>query len=125
MNKRIELTKANMKNETLVLESEETPSEFGELKAKGQMLVDSDHLAFIYILDTSDAFVYASLPHSIWPELRMAKEKSFPIMAKIGEDVIELVDLIDELTYLLENIKGNANYGEEMESKVVEAFLLT
>jgi hypothetical protein len=35
---------------------------------------------------------------------------------------IELTDIHDELSYLLENIKGNANYGEEMEKKVVETF---
>ncbi|MBM7604063.1 hypothetical protein FS935_12575 [Metabacillus litoralis] len=125
MNKRIELTKANINNKTLVLEPESTHSEFGELKAKGQMLVDSDHLAFIYILDSSDAFVYASLPHSIWSELRTAKEDNLPVIAKIGDQELELVELSDELTYLLGNIKDNANYGEEMENKVVEAFLLT
>lgn len=125
MNKRIELTKANIKNKTLVVEPESNHSEFGELKAKGQMLVDSDHLAFIYILDSSEAFVYASLPQSIWAELRTATEENLPVIAKLGDQEIELIDLSDELTYLLGNIKDNANYGEEMETKVVEAFLTT
>ncbi|MGM7719590.1 hypothetical protein [Metabacillus sp. Hm71] len=125
MNKRIELTKATIDDNQLILEPESFPNELKDLQAKGQMLVDSDQLAFIYILETADEFVYAGLPHTIWKELKEAKDSSQRVMLKINENEIELVDIHDELDYLLENIKGNANYGEEMENKVVELFSLT
>ncbi|MBO1511600.1 hypothetical protein [Metabacillus bambusae] len=125
MNKRIELTKAMIDNNSLILHPESNSIEIQGLQAKGQMLVDSDQLAFIYILETADEFVYAGLPHTIWTELREAKDKDLKVILKIKEQNLELVDLFDELDYLLENIKGNANYGEEMEKKVVELFSLT
>ncbi|KKI93633.1 hypothetical protein WQ54_03215 [Bacillus sp. SA1-12] len=125
MNKRIELTKATIDNNHLILEPDSFPNELAELQAKGQMLVDSDQLAFIYILETADEFVYAGLPHTIWKELKEAKDKSLKVILKIKENEIELADILDELDYLLENIKGNANYGEEMENKVVGLFSLT
>jgi hypothetical protein len=125
MNKRIELTKAMIDNNSLILYPESNSIEIHGLQAKGQMLVDSDKLAFIYILETADEFVYAGLPHTIWTELREAKDKGLKVILKIKEQSLELIDLFDELDYLLENIKGNANYGEEMEKKVVELFSLT
>jgi Family of unknown function (UPF0738) len=125
MNKRIELTKAMIDNNSLILHPESNSIEIQGLQAKGQMLVDSDKLAFIYILETADEFVYAGLPHTIWTELSEAKDKGLKVILKIKEQSLELIDLFDELDYLLENIKGNANYGEEMEKKVVELFSLT
>ncbi|XQY92819.1 hypothetical protein ACNRWW_05215 [Metabacillus sp. HB246100] len=123
MNKRIELTKKTMTERTLVVEAT-TSLEGQPLRAKGQMLVDSDALAFIYILDNGEDFIYASLPDTLWPDLKTASEQQYSIYLDINEEMIELVDLIDELNYLLENIKDNANYGEEMEGRVVEVFSL-
>jgi hypothetical protein len=125
MNKRIELTKAMIDNNILILHPESNSIEIQGLQAKGQMLVDSDNLAFIYILETANEFVYAGLPHTIWTELREAKDKGLKVILQIKEQNLELIDLFDELDYLLENIKGNANYGEKMEKKVVELFALT
>jgi Family of unknown function (UPF0738) len=124
MNNRIELTEAIIEKNNLILKTEAIPANINSLKAKGQMLVDSDHLAFIYILETEDEFVYAGLPHTIWTKLKEANEKNLHVILKINEVEIELVAFFDELNYLLENIKDNANYGEEMENKVVELFSL-
>ncbi|WP_175638305.1 UPF0738 family protein [Metabacillus schmidteae] len=126
MNTRIELVKTKIENNTLILEPEEVSSglEQSVLKAQGQMLVDSDHLAFIYILESDDEFVYASLPHQIWPQLKEALDKDYQVEMKMSNYQVELENLLEELRYLLENIKDNANYGDEMESKVVELFSL-
>ena len=122
MNTRIELTEATIENNRLILQPASLSIEAGQLKAKGQMLVDSDQLTFIYILESPDEFVYAGLPHTIWTKLKEAKEKDLPVILQINENEIELTDIVPELNYLLENIKGNANYGDEMENKVVELF---
>jgi hypothetical protein len=123
MNKRIELTEATIENNRLILQPASLLIEVEALKANGQMLVDSDQLSFIYILESADEFVYAGLPHTIWTKLKEAKDKDLPVILQINENEIELTDLVPELNYLLENIKGNANYGDEMENKVVEVFL--
>lgn len=122
MNTRIELTEATIENNKLILQPASFPIEVGELKAKGQMLVDSDQLAFIYILESVDEFVYAGLPHTIWRKLKEAKDKGLHVILQINENEIELTDFFPELNYLIDNIKGNANYGDEMENKVVELF---
>ena len=123
MNKRIELTEATIENNRLILQPASLSIGVEALKANGQMLVDSDQLSFIYILESADEFVYAGLPHTIWTKLKEAKDKDLPVILQINENEIELTDLVPELNYLLENIKGNANYGDEMENKVVEVFL--
>jgi hypothetical protein len=123
MNKRIELTEATIENNRLILQPASLSIEVEALKANGQMLVDSDQLSFIYILESADEFVYAGLPHTIWTKLKEAKDKDLPVILQINENEIELTDIFPELNYLLENIKGNANYGDEMENKVVEVFL--
>ncbi len=46
-----------------------------------------------------------------------------PVLLEAGDQTIELAGLHEELEYLLENIKDNANYGEEMEEKVKRVFL--
>ncbi|HZH58389.1 MAG TPA: hypothetical protein VEY70_02175 [Metabacillus sp.] len=127
MNTRIELVETKVENSILILEPAEISADLeqSDLKAQGQMLVDSDHLAFIYILESKDEFVYVSLPYQIWPQLKEALDKEYRVDMKIYDQQIELENLKEELRYLLENIKDNANYGEEMESKVVELFSLT
>jgi len=123
MNKRIDVKEAILEANRLILHTEDSLSEIkGSMKAKGQMLVDSDQLAFIYLLETDEDFIYAGLPHTIWSKLKEAVDKSLPVLLKINDSEVELVQIIDELRYLIDNIKGNANYGEEMETKVTEVF---
>ncbi|MFS0883012.1 hypothetical protein [Metabacillus niabensis] len=120
MNKRIDVKEAVLEANRLILHTEDSLSE--SMNAKGQMLVDSDQLAFIYLLETDEDFIYAGLPHTIWSKLKEALDKSLPVLLKINDSEVELVQIIDELQYLIDNIKGNANYGEEMETKVTEVF---
>ncbi|MGN7940695.1 MULTISPECIES: hypothetical protein [Bacillaceae] len=123
MNKRIDVKEAVLEANRLILHTEDSLSEIkGSMNAKGQMLVDSDQLAFIYLLETDEDFIYAGLPHTIWSKLKEALDKSLPVLLKINDSEVELVQIIDELRYLIDNIKGNANYGEEMETKVTEVF---
>ena len=75
MNKRIELTEATIENNHLILQPASEMVDIEDVKARGQMLVDSDNLSFIYILESAEEFVYAGLPHTIWTNLKEAKEK--------------------------------------------------
>jgi hypothetical protein len=89
-----------------------------------RMLVDSDQLSFIYILDTEDELVYVSIPKEAWPALKEAADQEIPVMLTFSNtsDSIELVSLISELSYLVENITGNSNYGDEMVESVEQVF---
>jgi hypothetical protein len=123
MKRRIEVNEAVLDQERMILKA--MPFEEDDLNgltAKGQMLVDSDQLAFIYIMDNNEDFIYTNLPAEVWPQLKTALDSGIPVDLNVNGLTIELIDIHDELSYLLENIKGNANYGEEMEKKVVETF---
>lgn len=89
---------------------------------KRHMLVDSDALAFVYILETEDRFLYVMVPKPWWPELKAALDAKEPVWLRCGERTLELEQFHDELSYLLENIRGNANYGEALERAVQEMF---
>lgn len=124
MVKRIEITEAILNEQKLVLHTEHFSGDEKELQARGQMLVDSVALAFIYILENNDEFVYASIPYTVWSSLNEARIGNYEIALQVNGEEILLVELLTELSYLLENIQGNANYGDQMEEKVVELFQL-
>ncbi len=120
----MEVKEAIHNEEKLLLKVESLSDEAENLHAKGQMLADSDQLAFIYLLDNGEDFVYLSVPSSFWPALKEAREHNLPVYAVVNGKQIFLQDFHTELDYLIENIKGNANYGEEMEKKVTDIFQL-
>lgn len=120
MKKKLKVIKAEMKANELILKIED-----GSLlgfKAMEQMLVDSDNLSFIYILDHNDDYTYIALPDSVWPELKKAYGENAPVyLAGQGERLL-LKGFHEELGYLIDNIRGNSNYGEEMVAKVESIF---
>ncbi|PLR78809.1 hypothetical protein CU633_03170 [Bacillus sp. V3-13] len=121
MKKRIKIEKAFISENELILEGD-FPAPLSELTAVGQMLVDSDQFAFIYLTEMNDDYTYIELPESIWPEIKKALDAEYPVYAAGGGERLLLEQFHDELSYLIENIKGNSNYGEEMVEKVDNAF---
>ncbi|KAF1680189.1 hypothetical protein [Bacillus sp. SKDU12] len=120
MQNRIEILNATLSDQLRL--ACETAGIEAECKPSGQMLVDSDRFAFVYILELADSFEYVMIKEDVWPELKQAHAKRLPVVLKAGDKTIELAGLHEELEYLLENIKDNANYGE-MEEKVKRVFL--
>lgn len=122
MKRRIEVMDAIHKEGNIYLQTDSVLEENNNIRPTGQMLVDSDQLAFIYVLDNGEDFVYLSVKEGLWPSLKKALEQTLPVYAVINNEEILLDNLYEELSYLTENIKDNANYGNEMEQKVVEVF---
>lgn len=92
------------------------------LKPLGQMLVDSDEISFVYLLEKDNEYTYLMLKEDNWTQLKWALEKNAVVSLSTEHSTIELDGFLDELTYLIENIKGNSNYGEAMVTKVEEIF---
>ncbi|WP_226658544.1 hypothetical protein [Pseudalkalibacillus hwajinpoensis] len=92
--------------------------------ATGNMLVDSDSLSFVYLLDGGEGYTYIRFQEEVWPMLAnvLKQDVSVTVTSEEGS-TLELVDIKEELGYLIENIKGNSNYGEEMNQAVEKAFL--
>lgn len=96
-------------------------SEWQRLKDGMRMLVDSDALTLVYVLDSEEAFVQLRLPRQVWPALKEAYEKEWDVYATLHEPIL-LHYFHEEMEYVLSNIPGNGNYGMEMVKAVEEIF---
>jgi len=119
---KIEVTHVSKQDNTLRLHTNES-TDVLDVRASGRMLVDSDSLAFIYILENDNEFTYVSLPTSIWHDLNKVIKEGLHTILLLGNNELVLEGIIEELEYLISNIEGNSNYGEEMVEKVEDIFL--
>lgn len=92
------------------------------IRATGQMLVDSEELAFLYILDCEDGYNYVVFNRETWPALKENMDQKLPVFVLVDDEEIELTDFHSELTFLISNIKDNPNYGEKMNEEVKRIF---
>lgn len=124
MTARLEVTSNEMNdNKVEFYCKSEFLSEDMTLEPSGQVLVDSDSLSFIYILETEDDFIYVSIPKEQWSELNtIITDGKEGILHLSNHGSIPMEGLKDELEYLIQNISGNANYGSEMMNSVEEIF---
>lgn len=123
MQKKIYIKSLEQIDDALIFYAENTDIAVQELQPKQHMLVDSDNLAFLYILESEQGFVYVSIPHTVWPEWKQLQAEAQKAYVKVNEAMIELEGLQEELEYLIHNIEGNANYGEELVHQVETIFL--
>ncbi|TYS31993.1 hypothetical protein [Bacillus pumilus] len=121
MQNRIEIAEATLKEDRLILTTK-SEEQIQKAKASGQMLVDSDHFAFVYILENEESFSYLILGEHTWAPLKEAMNHDLPVYLAAEDHLLELIQLHQELHYLIDNIKDNANYGD-MEEKVKSTFL--
>ncbi|RDU35589.1 hypothetical protein DRW41_17810 [Neobacillus piezotolerans] len=119
MKKKLIVIGSNIEDGRLVLKTREPVA---GLAPKGQMLVDSDNLSFVYLMEKDDEYTYVLMPVAVWEDLKKGLDKSLPVYLEDGGSTVELYGIYEELSYLAENIKGNGNYGEAMVSKVESIF---
>jgi hypothetical protein len=121
MKQRVKIKEAIIKNNELQLITD-VELDLTTLSASGQMLVDSDQLAFIYIAELNGEYVYVTIPNGVWPTLRSGLESEYEAYLANNQSRLHLSGYREELNYLIENIKGNSNYGDEMVGKVESIF---
>ncbi|MCE4955722.1 hypothetical protein [Macrococcoides caseolyticum] len=90
-----------------------------EAEATGTLVVDSDHFQFVYLLDGEDSFHNLRFVEESWKMLKANKHKPWFLYG-----TIELTGFETELNDLLDNIKGNYNYGKPFTERVEEVFEL-
>lgn len=93
-----------------------------QIEPAGQVLVDSDHFAFIYVVEEGDGYSYIQLPKDGWQHLVKCIQTEQNPYLTINEMNIELINFTEELHTLIFNIEGNENYGSEFVNAVEEAF---
>ncbi|PSL50906.1 hypothetical protein B0H94_102183 [Salsuginibacillus halophilus] len=113
--------KVEYENGTYYMYTKEgTEEEIQQLQPTERLLTDSNDLAFVYIMD-GDGFIQVRLPESVWPQIEKSRAERVPFVFAAAPEV-ELTGFHEELDFLLHNIPGNNNYGEEMEQAVTAAF---
>lgn len=122
MRKMIEFKEAKFENGGLHLHTEQNELIKG-IKPAGQIIADSDKFAFVYLAENEEEYVYLYLDEPIWGQLKKALDEKCPVIAKSEEESFELDGFHEELDYLVSNIEGNGNYGDEMVKKVETAFI--
>ncbi|WDW09683.1 hypothetical protein [Priestia aryabhattai] len=123
MHNRIDITTCVMKSNELHLKADPIETEIEQLEDTKQMLVDSDNMSFVYVVDINDQFMYVGLSDNIWANLKHVLHKDMKVFLEINKEVIELSAVKEELSYLISNIEGNVNYGDKMVARVEEVFL--
>ncbi|WP_142675762.1 hypothetical protein [Bacillus taeanensis] len=124
MTQRFKASEAAINDNILYFNMTEVFKNFNGLRDSERMLVDSDNLSFIYILDSEAGFVYIDFPEQTWSSLKEMLDKDLEaVLQAENNEVIKLSAIKQELQYLVHNIEGNTNYGEEMMKEVEKNFL--
>ncbi|MEK9197554.1 hypothetical protein ACH0B5_10455 [Ureibacillus sp. 179-F W5.1 NHS] len=93
-----------------------------QIEPAGQVLADSDNLAFIYLVEEGDGYSYVQIPQKFWSELvQLVKLNRDPYLM-VKDEKIKLTNFTEELHSLLFNIEGNDNYGNEFVGTVEKIF---
>lgn len=93
-----------------------------QLQPVGQVIVDSDNEAFLYIIEENDAYSYISFSQEIWPQLVQMLLADQQAYLKVADGSLPLDQFAEELKGLLYNIEGNSNYGDQFVQAVEQAF---
>jgi Family of unknown function (UPF0738) len=122
MRKKVLIQTATIENSTLTLQPTE-PVSLNDMVPSGQMIVDSDELAFVYLVKEQNEYTYIYLHETIWSQLKEAMEQQLQVKIVSNHEELVLENAVEELQYLVANIEGNGNYGEKMVEKVEHIFL--
>lgn len=121
MKQKMMIKQAKMENKNLHLITDPN-IDLSALKPAGQMLVDSDQLSFVFLVELEGDYSYIFIPEETWSVLPEALETNADVFVVNEKSRLNLTGFQEELSYLIENIKGNSNYGEEMVGKVESTF---
>lgn len=121
MSQRILITDAKIENNELHL-STNIETDLAGVAPTGQMLVDSDQLSFVYIVDQEDGYRYVTIPEDTWSVIQNGLQAGLETFLTFKNGKLKLDRFQSEMEYLIENITGNSNYGEEMVAKVEQVF---
>lgn len=88
----------------------------------GRLFVDSDHFAFLYIVEENDEFSYLRFGEDTWAALVEILRRGEDPLLSLGQRTMDLHGFHEELEPLIYNIEGNINYGEEFVGRIEAAF---
>lgn len=121
MRETIKVVNAVINNGELLFEVDHL-MDINDLQANGQMLVDSDNTSFIYLAEKNNEYTYIMFHSELWSRIKEGLDQQCSAFLTNENSRLLLTNFHEEITYLIDNIKGNSNYGEEMVKKVEDTF---
>lgn len=85
MQNKIQVKSVEMRENALIFCAENTEIEVKELSARNHVLVDSDNLSFLYILENESSFIYVSIPHTCWEAIHEAMNKDTAMFIHVND----------------------------------------
>jgi hypothetical protein len=122
MSEKLVIHRVSVNNQKEIQMEVDQQISLNQYRASGQMLVDSDGLSFVYLLEKEEDYTYIVIPNTVWKELKIALTEQLPVYLFKQSERLLLNQFHEELSYLIENIKGNSNYGEKMVNEVEAIF---
>jgi Family of unknown function (UPF0738) len=122
MRKMVEIKEINLNEQGLFLIIDNLVN-LAECHEIGTMIADSDQSSLLYIIEENEEFVYVTVPVEFWSRIKKANDQKLEVFIQIGEKKLQLNNWNDELTYLIQNVEGNFNYGEEFVKQIQQVFL--
>lgn len=116
------INSTNISESKLILEMDNIIN-LDNVVAREQILVDSDELSFIYLLEKKEEYVYLVIHHDIWSVVQQARKQKIPVFLSDGTNILELKEFHEELNDLVDNIQGNSNYGDSLVNAVENIFV--
>ncbi|PEJ60802.1 hypothetical protein CN692_01555 [Bacillus sp. AFS002410] len=123
MRKMLEINGTIINEDGLFLLLDQSKLNLEQCSEVGTMIADSDESSLLYIIEEKEEFVYVTVPFEYWSDLKKASDQNLNVFLKVAEENLALNNWNDELSYLVQNVEGNFNYGEEFVKQIQSVFL--
>ncbi|MFB7139586.1 hypothetical protein ACFCYN_08050 [Gottfriedia sp. NPDC056225] len=123
MRKMLEINGTIINEDGLFLLIDQSKLNLEQCSEVGTMIADSDESSLLYIIEEKEEFVYVTVPFEYWSDLKKASDQNINVFLKVDEENMALNSWNDELSYLVQNVEGNFNYGEEFVKQIQSVFL--
>ncbi|QKE73485.1 hypothetical protein HPK19_12020 [Arthrobacter citreus] len=123
MRKMLEINGTIINEDGLFLLIDQSKLNLEQCSEVGTMIADSDESSLLYIIEEKEEFVYVTVPFEYWSDLKKASDQNINVFLKVDEENMALNNWNDELSYLVQNVEGNFNYGEEFVKQIQSVFL--
>ena len=94
MNHVLHINHTILNNSELILEIDSN-FRLENVKASGQMLVDSLELSFVYLLENNDTYTYLKIPEIFWTNLKEVMTREISVSVTNGQEKINLVRFLE------------------------------
>lgn len=122
MRKIIEVKELIINDKGLNITIENEVANINECSEVGTMIADSDQISLLYIIEENEEFVYISIPSRYWNVLKKALDEEKSVFLQNEGNSMPLTQWNDELSFIVQNVEGNLNYGSEFVEQIQNVF---